>query len=353
MTKTTVTANGSPPAPAGIGRGLPALPQTPYRLKDIEFTDLIMSANGACLMRGVETPDNGPLVSVNDEYIEDINDIRLACIRKGQHENEFFHDHDEVRYRVSVITDLDGTWYALRKSKTVIPPIGSLGFPRPVVTHLAKLAKRKGLIILAGATGQGKTTTAYSILNAYLHSFGDIAVTIEDPPEMMLNGPRGKAGHCFQLKLGPEESFGDALERSMRYTPKYILMGEIRRAHDASQALRAAISGHLVLTTIHAGNVVEAINSILTLTARADDNVNFAREQLANGLAGVIHQRLLTHRTNGRSRKYLKTEMLFVGDDPGIRSMIREGDTSQLGTFIAQQKSLVENDREPVRLEAN
>jgi twitching motility protein PilT len=324
------------------------------RLADIEFTDLIMSANGACMMRGVDSPENGPLVSVNDDYIEDINDLRMSCIQKGQHSNEFHVDHDGVRYRIAVINDLEGLWYAVRKSKTVIPPIGTLGFPRPIVTHLAKLASRKGLIILAGATGQGKTTTAYSILNAYLHSFGNIAVTIEDPPEMMLSGPRGKFGHCFQLKLGEGETFGDALERAMRYTPKYILLGEIRRAHDASQALRAAISGHLVLTTIHAGNVIEAINSLLTLTARADDNIGFAREQLANGLAGVIHQQLLTQRgSNGTSRKVLKTEMLFVGDDPGIRSMIREGDTSQLGTFIEQQKSKVGLDKEPVNLNNN
>jgi twitching motility protein PilT len=351
MTKLIPTAKGA--VSAGGASGGPPGPPGTTRLADIEFTDLIMSENGACMMRGVDTPENGPLVSINDEYIEDINDLRLACIQKGQHENEFHVDHLGVRYRVAVINDLDGTWYAVRKSKTIIPPINSLGFPRPIVTHLAKLASRKGLIILAGATGQGKTTTAYSILNAYLHSFGNIAVTIEDPPEMMLNGPRGKFGHCFQLKLQPDETFGDALERAMRYTPKYILLGEIRRAHDASQALRAAISGHLVLTTIHAGNVIEAINSLLTLTARADDNIGFAREQLASGLAGVIHQQLITQRGPTGNRKVLKTEMLFLGDDPGLRSMIREGDTSQLGTHIEQQKSRVAGDKEPVKLNPN
>lgn len=353
MTKLIPLAKGSTPSAGAGTAGKPPGPSALVKLADIEFTDLIMSANGRCMMRGVDTPENGPLVTIDDEYIADINELRLACIQKGQHALEFHVDHDGVRYRIAVIDDLDGTWYAIRKSKTVIPPISTLGFARPVLSHLSKLAHRKGLIILAGATGQGKTTTAYSILNAYLHSFGNIAVTIEDPPEMMLNGPRGKFGHCFQLKLGEKETFGDALERAMRYTPKYILLGEIRRAHDASQALRAAISGHLVLTTIHAGNVVEAINSLLTLTARADDNVNFAREQLANGLAGVIHQRLITERDarTGASRKRLKTEMLFVGEEAGIRSMIREGDTSQLGTFIEQQKAKVGRDEEPVTLD--
>ncbi len=352
MNKIIPTAKKGTPAISGAKAVGEPISTDMVRLAEIEFTDLIMSANGVCLMRGVDTPGNGPLVNINDNYIEDINDLRVLCIQKGQYENEFFVDHDHVRYRVSVINDLDGTWYALRKSKTVIPPINKLGFPRPVVQHLGRLATKKGLIILAGATGQGKTTTAYSLLNAYLHSYGNIAVTIEDPPEMMLNGPRGQFGHCFQLKLEPDETFGDALERSMRYTPKYILLGEIRRAHDASQALRAAISGHLVLTTIHAGNVIEAINSILMLTARADDNIGFAREQLANGLAGVIHQQLNTQRgRDGKAYKSLKTEMLFVGNHAGIRSMIREGDTSQLGTFIEQQKSRIAADKEPVEFD--
>lgn len=345
MTNIIPTANRSSTLPS-MGRAA--------SLASIEFTDLIISATGVCLMRGVDTPENGPLVSVNPEHLEDVDALRMACIAKGQHENEFYHDHGGVRYRVSVINDLDETWFALRKPQLVIPPINKLGFPRPIVTHLAKLASRSGIIILAGATGQGKTTTAYSILNAYLHSYGNIAVTIENPPEMMLNGPRGKFGHCFQLKLGPGETFAEALERSLRYTPRYILLGEIRRPHEASQAMRAAISGHLILTTIHAGNVIEAINSLLTLTAGSDDNLGFARDQLANGLAGVIHQKLVSHRgKDGRIQKGLKTEMLFVGDDPGIRSMIRSGDTNQLSTFIEQQKSRVANDEEPVKLNAN
>jgi twitching motility protein PilT len=341
-----------PPIPAQRRQqgGLVASPGRPLRLAGIDFTDLLMSANGSCFMRGVDAPEGGPLVSIDNIHIDDLNDLRLDCIQRAQHENEFGVDHDGIRYRVSVISDMDGTWFAIRKSKAVIPPIKFLGFKRPIITHLAKLAQRNGLLILAGATGQGKTTTAYTILNAYLHSYGDIAVTIEDPPEMILNGPRGKHGHCFQLKLAPNESFGDALERSMRYTPRYILMGEIRRAHDASQALRAAISGHLVLTTIHAGSVIEAINSILTLTSRADDNVAFAREQLANGLAGVIHQQLVSKVVDGEKRKVLKTEMLFLGNDQGIRSMIREGDTQQLSTPIKQQLARVGMDREPVDL---
>ena len=319
------------------------------RLKDIDFTDLLLSVNGACIMRGASGP--GPLQAISEDHIEDIHELRLAAMNKGQNESEFYVDHDEIRYRVSVINDLDGIWYAIRKSKSVIPNINSLGFARPVINYLGKLGRRSGLIILAGATGHGKTTTAYSLMNAYLNAFGNIAVTIEDPPEMVLNGPRGKFGHCFQLKLGPDETFGDALHRSMRYTPQYILMGEIRSAHDASQALRASISGHLVVTTIHAGNVIEAINSMLTLTAHGDDSVDFAREQLSSGLAGVIHQRLMnTPGQNGKSKKVLKTQMLFTGDDMGIRSKIADGKTAQLSSDIALQANRIKSDEEPVKL---
>jgi Tfp pilus assembly pilus retraction ATPase PilT len=327
-------------------------PAVPRRLAEIDFTDIILSQNGACMMRGLGRSEG--LISVDEGYLDDLHDLRLAVIQKGQHENEYFVDHDGVRYRVSVITDVDGVWYTLRKSKSVIPAINTLGFPVPILKTIAKLATRSGLLIIAGATGQGKTTTAYSIINAFLHHYGNIAVTIEDPPEMILNGPRGKFGHCFQLKLEKGESFGEALEKSMRYVPKYILLGEIRRGHDAAQALRAAISGHLVITTIHAGNVVEAINSLLTLTARADDNVAFARDMLANGLAGVIHQKLTTKEVKpNRFKKELVIQSMFVGNDPGIRSMIRSGDTAQLSTPIKQQEALVKGEKEPVSFTEN
>lgn len=338
-----VSGASGPPAPRG------------NRLRDLDFTDMLLSDSGKCLMRGVASGRDSPLVAIDDEMIVDLESLREAVMAQSQSEREFHLDFDGVRYRISVIEDLDGIWYAVRKPSEGIPRIGELGFPNTVVRHLGKLGTRSGLVLLAGATGQGKTTTAYSILNAYLHSFGDIAVTIEDPPELMLNGKIGNGGHCFQLKLAPGQTFGEALERSLRYTPRYILMGEIRRPHDAVQALRAAISGHLVLTTIHAGSVIEAINSTLSLTAQADANLTFAREQIANGLAGIIHQKLVRNPDpKAKRRRVLKAEILFAGGSASdVRALIRDGNTSQLSSAIEQQRSRVARGDDPIEMDRN
>lgn len=321
------------------------------RLRDLEFTDLYMSHTGQVLIRGVDDAE-GPLTEVPDDVVVDIDRLQMAVFAEGQkNRKEFFLDFDEVRYRVSRIQSLDGDWFTLRKSKTRIPRLKELGgFPPPIMKHLAWLGGRSGLILLAGATGQGKTTTACTLLREYLLAFGDIAITIEDPPELMMNGPHGNFGRCFQLRLDENETFGSALVSAMRYTPRYIFLGELRKSSDASQALRAAISGHLVISTIHAGSIEEAINSMIKLTSAGEESVDFSRDLLANGLAGVIHQKL-TKVKGGGNRKRLQVKTLFFGEDNGIRSLVREGHVNQIGTFIEQQQSRVINGKTPLDIQ--
>jgi len=314
------------------------------RLRDLEFTDLYISVGGEVLVRGVHDAD-GPLTEVPPDVVGDLDQLQLAVFELGQTRKEFFIDWDEVRYRVSRIRGQSGDWFTLRKSKSRIPRMKELGgFPPPVMQHLAWLGKHHGLLIISGATGQGKTTTACSLLREYLLAFGDIAVTIEDPPEMMLEGQHGNFGRCFQLRLEGED-FGTALHDALRHTPRYIFMGELRKAYDASQALRAAISGHLVITTIHAGSIEETLSSLLKL-AGGTENIEFMREMLADGLAGVIHQNLVRGQKGSRTR--LHTKCLFPGTDKGIRSLIRSGDISQLSTAIEQQATRVAKGQMPV-----
>lgn len=316
------------------------------RLKALDFTDLYMSSRGDVLIRGTDS-SNGPLTDIGDDMISDLDDLRQIVLSKGQNNKEFFTDYDGVRYRVSRIRSQSDDWFTLRKSKTRIPRITQLsGFPVPLIRYLAQLGHHHGLIVLSGATGQGKTTTAYSLLQEYLFAFGDIAVTIEDPPEMMLDGPVGKFGRCFQLRLDDGEDFGTALHDAMRYTPRYIFLGELRKSYDASQALRAAISGHLVITTTHAGSVEETLDSLIKLTS-GEENVEFARDLLASGLAGVVHQTL--ERRKGK-RPHLHVKFLFPGNDVGTRSLIRDGATNQLSTQIEQQEARVKNGHLPQNL---
>lgn len=315
------------------------------KLRDFDFTDLYISQTGKCIARGTHNV-SGPLVEIPEGVISDLGDLFISLMAQGQKDNrrEFYYDYDHVRYRVSRIRSIDGEWFTLRKSKTDIPRLKDLNYPNPIVKHLGHLGSRSGLLLFSGATGQGKTTTACALLREYLHSFGDVAITIEDPPELMLNGKHGKFGRCFQLSLEEGETFGSALISALRYTPRYILLGELRKPDDASQALRAAISGHLVISTIHAGSVEETIQTMIKLTASGEEGSEFAKTMLSNGLAGVIHQKM--KRINGRVA--FRTETLFFGDDKGLRSSIREGNVSQLGTAISQQRSLIAKNQAPV-----
>jgi twitching motility protein PilT len=314
------------------------------RLSELDFTDLYISVNGDVLVRGTDNA-KGPLTEIPEGVIGDLDTLQLMVFERGQTKKEFFVDYDNVRYRVSRIRSQSADWFTLRKSKSEIPRMKQLGgFMPPVIQYLARLGRHHGLVVLSGATGQGKTTTAYSLLNEYLLAFGDIAVTIEDPPEMMLEGQVGNFGRCFQLRLEQGDDFGTALHDAMRHTPRYIFMGELRKSYDASQALRAAISGHLVITTIHAGSVEETLNSLIKLTS-GEESVEFARDLLAGGLAGVIHQTLV--RGNGQKPR-LNIRFLFPGTDSGIRSLIRDGSVNQLSTQIEQQANRVMQGRPPI-----
>lgn len=313
-------------------------------LRQFDFTDLYFSEQGEAFVRGAQGTDS-PISLVPAEHSHDLEDLHRRVCDRGQLEKEFFVDYDKVRYRVSKIESIDGVWYALRRAKFPIPRLGELGLHPRVIQYLGHLGRRHGLIIFAGATGQGKTTTACSLLQEYLLCYGDVGITIEDPPELPLNGTHGQFGRCFQIRV-ENGDFGRAMSQTMRYNPRYILLGEIRAPYEASQALRAAINGHLVITTIHAGSIQEALNAMLKLVS-GQENLELARHVLADGLAGVLHQKLMKTKSGVKP----KIDFLFagpVGQDPGIRTKIRQGKIEQLSTEIEQQATRVMNGKPPI-----
>ena len=316
------------------------------RLFDIDFTDLSFSERGEAWLRNVDGMDE-PIVGIPEAVMEDLHVLHSRVCERGQNEVEFFMDHDGMRFRVSRIDDVGGRWFTLRRAMYPIPRLASLtGIPRKVIQYLGHIAKPPyghGLIIVSGATTTGKTTTACSLLREYLITFGDVAVTVEDPPELPLNGAHGKAGHCFQTQA-PNGDFGEAMRLTMRRAPRYILLGEIRGPVEASAAIRAANNGHVVITTIHAGTCIEALNSMLKLMETDSASLKLAQTMLADGVAGVLNQRLI--KVGGK--REIKMEFLFPGKGQGVRSLIRTGKTEQLSTAIATQAARVAQDKLPV-----
>ena len=153
---------------------------------------------------------------------------------------------------------------------TTVPNLKDLGLPYRVYEHLLSIAGGSGLILLAGATGSGKSTTVSALLKEYLQKKGGYAFTIEDPIEMPLDGvyitPEAELGLCKQT-TPPDGKWEEGIKSALRSKPRYIYLGEIRSPDVASEALRAATSGHLVLSTIHANNVSDAINALVKYAA--------------------------------------------------------------------------------------
>lgn len=245
-------------------------------------------------------------------------------------------------YRIERTVALEGEQFCARKMPTEIPDLEKLGIPLGVFRQLVNLAPKSGLILFAGATGTGKSTSISALIKKYLQLEGGYAFTIEDPIEMPLDGvyqtEKGDLGLCKQT-TPPNGIWEEGIKSALRSKPRYIYLGEIRSAEAAVELLRAATSGHLVLSTIHANNVSDAINAVAKYSASSGISEDMAYELMANGLLACIHQNLI-----GSPRK-LQVEALFANPDINsgcqVRAMLRTGKLN-LATIMEAQKTKLE-----------
>jgi len=320
----------------------------PLSLRDLDFTDLYISESGHAYMQGlIDVKD--PIYEIPDGAIADLDRVHLLVCRLGQNADEFTIDHDEVRYRVSKIDDEANPTYALRRAIHPIPRLRSFGINPQVHRALGHAGKRdaKGLILLTGATGQGKTTLACSLLQEYLIAYGGVAIAIEDPPELLMSGRHGQFGHCYQVPVR-DGDFATPLKKAMRQKPRFIFLGEIRDAKSAADALQACVSGHVVIATTHAGSIEEAITRLMKLVS-AEMDQDLARDLLAASLSVVTHQEMVrAQAADGRVERRLKLRSLFFGTDSGLRAKVREGKVHHMGTDIEAQALRVANQESPL-----
>ena len=241
-------------------------------------------------------------------------------------------------FRVERTVSMYGVMYCMRKMPKVVPDLNSLGYPPALVNFLSTLGNACGLLLLGGATGSGKTTTISSLLREYLIRNGGFAYTIEDPFEMPLDGEyravNGSVGVCKQTQP-INDDWGASLRSALRSRPRYIMVGEIRTPSTASQCLRAATSGHLVLSTIHANNVADAIDAIVKHASAGEMSEELAFDLLSRGILGVIHQQLV-----GTGQKRPVVQYVFANPNTTMgdqtRNIIKTGKIN-LSTTIEMQ----------------
>ena len=245
-------------------------------------------------------------------------------------------------YRVERIVANEGPQFNCRKMPNKAPEIEQLGFAPEIIKHLSGLGKSSGLLLFAGPTGQGKTTSASAIMKRYLETEGGFLFTIEDPPEMPLSGlyhaKNGGLGLCKQTTV-ENDQWGAGLRSALRSKPRYILVGEIRTPETAAQCLVAATSGHLVFSTIHANGVEDALNSMIKYASSTGLDSGLVADLLARGILGVIYQRL-----DGVEKLKLHYKTAFANPNSSAADQMRmtiRGGNINLATFMEQQETLM------------
>lgn len=304
-------------------------------VNDAKFSDLYITPDKTCYVWSGKS-NSGLMVA---QYT-DLNEFVTEVVNKYDGRNSSYSlRYKEGNYRIERTVALEGEQYCARKMPKSIPDIERLGLPSGVYRQLISLAGRTGLILFTGATGSGKSTSIASLIKKYLQLEGGYAFTIEDPIEMPLDGvyqtDKGDLGLCKQT-VPPDGYWSEGIKSALRSKPKYIYVGEIRTPEAAVELLRAAISGHLVFSTIHGNNVTDALNSLGKYAASSGITEEMAYELIANGFLGCIHQKL-----EGSPRK-LSVEAVFANPNLNagcpVRGMIRTGKLN-LNTLIEQQKS--------------
>lgn len=302
-------------------------------LRDLKFTDLYLGRETAMVSGTANDRDPVP---VSSEYGEEIASLRERCSADlaANGRQDFGLRHEGVSYRVAVINALNETIFVLRRFPDQVVPLDKIGIHKKLVDNLLE-QKLTGLVVVGGAFGNGKTTTASAIVIARLKRLGGVAVTIEDPPEMALEGRHGE-GVCYQT-WAEQGGFAAACRRATRWAPTIIFLGEVRDAETAVEALRASVNGRLVICTTHADGVPGAIERLHTLASSAcgaDD----AAHLLSAGLAAVLHQKMEDH----EDRKQVFVKALWVKnaeDESAIRSTILSRRLPQLNTYMDQQRN--------------
>ena len=184
----------------------------------------------------------------------------------------------------------------------------------------------RGLVLVTGPTGSGKTTTLASLLDLANRTRSSHIVTIEDPIEFLHHH---KMCVVNQREVGADtHSFSNALKHALRQDPDIILVGELRDLETTSTALTAAETGHLVLATLHTQSAAQTVDRVIDIFPPHQQQE--VRAQLSTALQGVVTQALIP-RADGHGRT-IATEIMFA--TPAIRNLIREGKNHQIPSFM-------------------
>ncbi len=238
---------------------------------------------------------------------------------------DFAHEVDgEHRFRTNIFRQRGMISFAARRVNTVIPPFEELHLP----AVLEKISdNRAGLVLVAGPTGCGKTTTIASMINYINRTRSCHIITIEDPIEYLFKDEKAIVS---QREIGIDvKDFDEALIYLMRQDPDVVFIGEMRDAKTVTAGMRAAETGHLVFGTMHSANASQSVHRLLDLFPQAERDL--ARQTLSLAFKAIISQVLMPCIKEGVDR-IPAVEVLVA--NPAARKLISEGREADLPNVI-------------------
>jgi twitching motility protein PilU len=301
-------------------------------MKEKNASDMFFAVNSP-----VHIKINGNLIPINQHKLEPENiHALLAEIATPEQMAELERENELNmgvsvpnlgRFRLSAFRQRGSISAVFRFVPATIPPLAELGLP-PVLSEL--IMEKRGLLLIVGATGSGKSTTIASMLDHRNEQRTGHILTLEDPIEYLF---KNKKSIVNQREIGSDApSFEIALKNSMRQAPDCILIGEIRDKETMAAALAYAQSGHLVLATLHANNSYNALNRVISFYPI--ENRAALLQDLASSVKAIVSQRLVKSAAGGRRQAAVEIML----NTRYIADLIEKGEISQIKE--AMDKSL-------------
>ena len=292
-----------------------------------DASDLHLSATNPPIIRA-----HGTLKRIKSDPLtsEDIRTMLYSVMTEEQravYEKELEIDlaisfGEKARFRVNAYTTRTGAAAVFRTIPSAVPTMAELDLP-PVLRRFSEL--EKGIVLVTGPTGSGKSTTLASMINHINTSFPKHIITIEDPVEFFHSSKQSLINH---REVGRDtHGFKNALKSALREDPDVILVGEMRDYETISLALTAAETGHLVFGTLHSNSASKTIDRIIDVFPTGDKEM--VRAMLSSSLQGVVAQTLLKRTTGGRVGAF----EILVGTN-AVRNLIRENQIPQMYSMI-------------------